>query len=101
MINKLPLWSDIESKITKGEKINPIELFIYDNEPAENAMAKSFRMQLSDVIEYSNSIVVNDYKKEWRNLRIAKREVFRLRMLLEKQHNPGMGEVVEDSVQEH
>ncbi|MGW8324121.1 MAG: hypothetical protein ACWGNI_00365 [Desulfobacterales bacterium] len=36
----IPLWKDISEKIDNNEELNPLEKFIFDNEPPETWDAK-------------------------------------------------------------
>ena len=44
--DSLPTWREIFQKVNEKEKLDPVEEFIYDNEPAGLTDAKEFRMGL-------------------------------------------------------
>jgi hypothetical protein len=46
----LPTWDKVSDKIDHSEKLNPLEQFIYDNEPAEDD--EQWRESLELAIEY-------------------------------------------------
>jgi hypothetical protein len=48
---KLPEWSDIERKRSEGVKLNAIEKFILDNEPAGIDHEENFREGLSHAFD--------------------------------------------------
>lgn len=48
----LPEWSTVSQELSDGAPLNPLERFIYENEPAELGQADEFRRQLSDMIEW-------------------------------------------------
>ncbi len=47
----LPHWQNCQDKTTQGEPLNPLEQFIYDNEPA-GKQDVGFRKQLRAMIEF-------------------------------------------------
>lgn len=49
---KLIDWIDIDSNKENGEDLNPIDQFLYDNEPVGNEMAGKFRKQFKDALNY-------------------------------------------------
>ena len=49
----LPKWSEVCDLVDRGKKLNPIELFIYENEPP--GLALQFRKQLLDLINFTSS----------------------------------------------
>jgi len=51
----LPRWQHCQDKTAAGEKLNPLEVFIYDNEPAGNQDVK-FRKQVRGMIEYLKGV---------------------------------------------
>ena len=46
----LPKWIDTESKVSNGEPLTPLELFIYNNEPAGDDDAEKFLRELEAAI---------------------------------------------------
>jgi len=46
----LPVWIDIERKVCNGEPLTPLELFIYNNEPAGDDDAEKFLRELEAAI---------------------------------------------------
>ena len=50
-MSQLPNWEECKQKI-ESEETNPIERFIFNNEPAGNEAEKTFRHELSELIFY-------------------------------------------------
>jgi hypothetical protein len=47
---RLPAWYEVSVKRDEGIELTPLELFIYENEPAGRGQEKEFRQQLSDAL---------------------------------------------------
>lgn len=50
----LPKWIDTERKVYNGEPLTPLELFIYNNEPAGDDDAEKFLRELEAAINDAN-----------------------------------------------
>lgn len=48
----LPTWTEAHEKDNKREKLNPLEKFIHDHEPAGIEDTKLFRGQLESVLKF-------------------------------------------------
>ena len=55
-VDSLLSHDEICDKISKGEKINPIDRFIFNNEPAGNKESEDFRTQFFDALHYVSSM---------------------------------------------
>ena len=47
-------WIEISGMVDNGEKLNPIDRFIYDNSPADFDKEQEFRDQLFEAVGYEN-----------------------------------------------
>lgn len=48
----LPTFEDIRSKVVKGKPLDPLEQYIYNNEPASVEQCAEFRITLETVIQH-------------------------------------------------
>jgi hypothetical protein len=48
----LPDFQQILDKIDRSEKLNPLEAFIFENEPALDEFAAMFRQELTALINF-------------------------------------------------
>lgn len=51
----LPSWWEVNDKLDEGEKLDPLEQFIFDNEPAGEENEREFRKQLSTLVCFLKS----------------------------------------------
>lgn len=46
-------WDEIEVKVNRGDKLNPIDQILFDQTPADKDDENEFREQLYDALNYS------------------------------------------------
>jgi hypothetical protein len=50
--NKIPEWSFCSAKFVFGFQLNPLEQYIYDNEPTGKTQSQLFREELQKLVDY-------------------------------------------------
>lgn len=61
---KIPDWSECEDAFASGVKLNPLQQFVLDNEPA-GPLEEVFLKQLSDLIEFVEASAAPVPEVDW------------------------------------
>ena len=49
---EMPTWEELDEQVDRYEELNPLEQFIYDNEPASRVDSDKFRNGLRTAIAW-------------------------------------------------